>query len=153
MPIVISPSCILEYHPIEPIMHYPSHFCVGYLLLASQTKYPISVAFSQFFCSQDPDYRKMAVVNAHARQTSVALTPNSVNSCWDVGWHRSTNTPPGGHSLYMHYAVPLVCQDQGCDFYCLDDFGVHQEKRVPKQYPWPRVLISMSSNSSSMWTL
>ncbi len=34
-----------------------------------------SVAFSQFFCSQDPDYRKMAVVEAHSRQTSVALTP------------------------------------------------------------------------------
>ncbi len=25
-----------------------------------------SVAFSQFFCSQDPDYRKMAVVDIHA---------------------------------------------------------------------------------------
>ncbi len=31
----------------------------------------VSVAFSQLFCSQDPDYRKMAVVKANAWQTSV----------------------------------------------------------------------------------
>ncbi len=33
-----------------------------------------SVAFSQFFCSQDPDYRMVAVVEAHTWQTSVELT-------------------------------------------------------------------------------
>ena len=41
-----------------------------------------SVAFSQFFCSRVPDYRKMAVVEAHAWQTSVTLTPKLYTPAW-----------------------------------------------------------------------